>query len=52
MKKMNNRIDALAPMATCEVVFNFAESCLYLLEWCFRFCAFVSNSEREKEISY
>ena len=50
MKKMNNRIDAPAPMATSEVAFNFAASFLYWSEWNFRFCAFVSNSEREKEI--
>ena len=50
MKKMNNRIDAPAPMATSEVAFSFAASFLYWSEWNFRFCAFVSNSERKKEI--
>ena len=35
-----------APMAIQDVAFNKAASFLYLLEWCFRFCAFVSSSEK------
>ena len=50
MKKMNNRIDAPAPMATKEVAFKVAASFLYLAAWCFRFCDFVSNSEKETNV--
>ena len=37
-----------APMAIQDVAFNKAASFLYLLEWCFRFCAFVSSSAKLK----
>ena len=46
MKKINKIIDAPAPIATREVAFNVAAFFLYLSEWCFKFCAFVSSSER------
>ena len=48
MKKTSNKMVPPAPIAIQDVAFNKAASFLYLLEWCFRFCAFVSSSAKLK----
>ena len=44
IKKTRNKMVPPAPIAIQDVAFNKDASFLYLLEWCFRFCAFVSSS--------
>ena len=48
IKKTRNKMVPPAPMAIQDVAFNKDASFLYLLEWCFRFCAFVSSSVNTK----